>query len=123
MLTKHTLIGFVPTANLDTARHFYADVLGLELVKDDGFALVFRAGANMLRVVRAGEFTPQPFTILGWEVENVDTAVSHLRERDVQFLRFLDDQDEQGVWTAPNGDQVAWFSDPDGNTLSLSRHR
>ncbi len=68
MLNAHNIIAFVPTTNAQLAREFYEQKLGLKFVSDDGFALVFEANQNMLRVVKLKEFTPAQFTILGWEV-------------------------------------------------------
>ena len=77
----------------------------------------------MLRVVRAGTFTPAPFTIFGWEVEDIHATVAELTGKGIEFLRFsFFEQDADGVWKAPDGSSVAWFKDPDGNTLSLSQH-
>ena len=117
------LIRFVPTADAERARLFYMDVLGLKFVQDDGFALVFRSGGNMVRVVRMGAFSTVPFTILGWETDTIEVRVKHLREKGLEFLRFPHfEQDADGVWTAPDGAKVAWFHDPDGNVLSISQH-
>jgi len=124
-LTRVAPIAFIPTANPEAARAFYEHTLGLTFVSDDHFALVFRIGPTqtMLRVVRTGDFTPAPFTIFGWEVDDIHATVAELSTRGVEFLRYsYFQQDEAGVWAAPNGDQVAWFNDPDGNTLSLSHH-
>ena len=76
----------------------------------------------MLRVVRTqGDFTPAQFTIFGWEVTDIHATIADLTSKGVEFLRFgFFEQDPKGVWTAPEGAQVAWFKDPDGNTLSLS---
>lgn len=119
-------IGFVPTQDAQRARAFYQDTLGLHFESDDEFALVFRLGpepGTMLRVVRAGAFTPAPFTILGWQVDPIEAFVDELTQRGVAFLRFsYFEQDERGIWNAPDGARVAWFKDPDGNTLSLSQH-
>ena len=131
MLSTSPLIGFIPTRDGDRARRFYEEVLGLRFVSDDGFALVFRTGPAaadsagiMLRVARVGEFAPVPYTILGWEVAGIKELARHLRDRgvDLQRYSFLQ-QDADGIWTTPGGDQVLWFLDPDGNTLSLSEHR
>jgi len=124
-LTNHSPIAFIPTAKPEAARAFYEQTLGLTFVEENPFALVFRVGPTqtMLRVIRAGEFTPAPFTIFGWEVEEIHATVAELSGRGVEFVRYsFFEQDEAGVWTAPNGDQVAWFKHTDGNTLSLSRH-
>ena len=76
MLGAHNIIAFVPTTNAQLAREFYEQKLGLKFVSDDGFALVFEANGNMLRVVKLKEFTPAQFTILGWEVPDAQQAVS-----------------------------------------------
>ena len=118
-------IAFIPTNNPEAARTFYETTLGLTFVSDDNFALVFRIGPTqtMLRVVRTGAFTPAQFTIFGWESPDVAADVQALTARGVDFLRFAYfEQDTLGIWTAPNGNKVAWFKDPDGNTLSLSSH-
>jgi hypothetical protein len=81
------------------------------------------ANGTMLRIVRVGEFTPMPFTILGWEIDNIESTVTAMTDKGVQFSRYsFLEQSAAGVWTAPGGAKVAWFLDPDGNTLSLSQH-
>jgi catechol 2,3-dioxygenase-like lactoylglutathione lyase family enzyme len=124
-LTTHAPIAFIPTAKPEAARAFYEQALGLTFVSDDDFAIVFRIGPaqTMLRVVRSGAFTPAPFTIFGWETCNLHADIATLTARGVTFLRFPHfEQDEAGIWTASDGARVAWFHDPDGNTLSLSEH-
>lgn len=119
------LVGFVTTTRPDDARRFYGDVLGFRFLQDDGFALVFDANGSMLRIAKAQTFTPAQGTVLGWEVSDMTEAVQELAARGARFeqfgLPFLP-QDQSGVWTAPNGNQVAWFKDPDGNVLSISTH-
>jgi YD repeat-containing protein len=124
-LTHHAPIAFIPTRDAAAARAFYEDTLGLTFVSDDNFALVFKIGptGTMLRIIRVEEFTPQPFGIVGWESPDMAADVAALTARGVTFLRYgYFQQDNLGIWTAPNGNQVAWFHDPDGNTLSLSNH-
>jgi catechol 2,3-dioxygenase-like lactoylglutathione lyase family enzyme len=124
MLTR--MVGFVTTTAPERARGFYGDILGFRFLEDDGFALSFDANGTLLRVGKAQHFTPSQATVLGWEVTDIVAAVRDLSGRGVAFeqfnLAFLP-QDELGIWTAPNGDRVAWFKDPDGNTLSISCHR
>jgi len=123
MLGTTNIIAFVPTTDYDTARSFYEGVLGLRFVKNDGFAMVLDANGIMIRVVKAPNFKPLPYTILGWEVRDITTVVTALEKQGVTFERFgFFEQDALGVWTAPTGDKVAWFKDPDGNTLSVSQH-
>jgi len=118
------LIGFIPTRDAARARAFYESTLGLRFVSDDKFALVFDSNGTTIRVVRAPEFTPFPFTLLGWEVPDIEAAVADLAAKGVQFTRYsFLQQSPSGVWTAPgNAARVAWFPDPDGNLLSLSQH-
>jgi hypothetical protein len=98
-------------------------VLGLRFIKDDGFALVLDANGIMVRVAKAPEFKFAPFTILGWQVSGIEKVMATLNDRGVHFERFgFLEQDKPGIWTAPSGDKVAWFKDPDGNVLSVSEH-
>lgn len=123
MLGTTDVIAFVPTNDGAKARSFYEGVLGLRFVSEDGFALIFNANGIMIRVVKVQPFTPIQHTILGWQVRDIEKEVSRLQEQGVQFERFgFFKQDDLGIWTAPNGDKVAWFKDPDGNTLSISEH-
>lgn len=123
MLGTTDIIAFVPTTDSAKARSFYEGVLGLTFVSDDGFALVFNANGVMIRVVKAQQFTPVQYTILGWQVKEIEQVIRRLQEKGVRFERFgFFQQDELGIWIAPSGDKVAWFKDPDGNTLSLSEH-
>jgi catechol 2,3-dioxygenase-like lactoylglutathione lyase family enzyme len=116
------IVAFVPTKDAEKARSFYVDVLGLRFIKDDGFAMVLDANGIMVRVARA-QFTPAQFTILGWQVKNIEKVAAELQEKGVHFERFgFFEQDALGIWTAPTGDKVAWFKDPDGNVLSVSQH-
>ena len=118
------LIGFIPTRDAARARAFYESILGLRFVSDDTFALIFDSNGTTIRIARVPEFTPFPFTLLGWEVPDIDTTVADLTAKGVQFARFsFLEQSPTGVWTAPgNVAKVAWFPDPDGNLLSLSQH-
>ena len=123
MLGTMDIIGFIPTKDAAKSRGFYEKVLGLRFVSDDDFALVFNANGNMIRVVKVQQFVPAPYTILGWEVAEIEKAVAHLKDQGVHFERYgFFKQDELGIWTSPSGARVAWFKDPDGNTLSVSEH-
>jgi catechol 2,3-dioxygenase-like lactoylglutathione lyase family enzyme len=123
MLGSTNIVAFVPTKDAEKARAFYEGVLGLRFVKDDGFALVLDANGIMVRVAKAPDFKPAQFTILGWQVSDIKKMAAALREKGVHFERFgFFEQDQLGIWTAPTGDKVAWFKDPDGNILSVSQH-
>jgi catechol 2,3-dioxygenase-like lactoylglutathione lyase family enzyme len=123
MLSTCPIIAFVPTRDAAKARTFYEGVLGLRFVSDDDFAIVMDANGTMIRIVRVGEFTAMPFTILGWQVDDIDQAVAELTRKGLEFARYAYfEQSPEGIWTAPNGAKVAWFLDPDGNVLSVSQH-
>ncbi len=123
MLGAKRLIAFAGTRDAGRAKTFYRDTLDLQLLSEDEFALTFDAVGTMLRVSIVPELTPARFTVLGWEVENIREALHALAAKGVLFERFgFLPQDDVGIWTAPDGDQVAWFKDPDGNLLSISQH-
>ena len=122
MLTNNNAISFVATRNPGAARSFYEDTLGLRLISDDPFAIVFDVNGRILRVAKTMELTPATHTVLGWEVEAIEAKIKELGARGVTFLRFDGmPQDALGIWTSPSGAKVAWFQDPDGNNLSLTQ--
>jgi catechol 2,3-dioxygenase-like lactoylglutathione lyase family enzyme len=122
MLADSQLMAFVSTTDLDRAREFYADILGLTMVEQSPFACVFSVSGTMLRVTRADTVHPPPYTVLGWIVADIEREIEALADRDVAFHRYEGmSQSETGVWTTPGGDRVAWFSDTDGNVLSLTQ--
>ncbi len=123
MLNQYDLIGFIPVRNLAEAEQFYSGKLGLTVVGNDGFALVLRANGNMIRCVAMPDAKPAQFTILGWEVPDIALAAAELMAASIEPKRYsFFQQDEAGVWTAPDGSKVLWFEDPCGNVLSLSQH-
>ena len=124
MLASSKIIGFVPTKDSTKARDFYEHKLGFQFVSDDPFALVMKAGDNNIRIAKSKDFTPAAYTVLGWEVQDIKTMISWLKQRGVAFEKYPFVQDQElGIWTTPNGDKVAWFKDPDGNVLSVSQHK
>jgi catechol 2,3-dioxygenase-like lactoylglutathione lyase family enzyme len=114
-------IAFVATAHADKALPFYRDILGLRLLEDTPFALVFDAFGTMLRVQKAEHVVRAPYTAFGLDVTDLGARVRELAQHGVHGVRYPHfDQDELGIWTAPGGARVFWFHDPDGNLLSLS---
>jgi len=116
-------MAFVGIRDVEQARAFYSGTLGLKLLEDTPYALVYDANGVMLRVTRVPKLTPAGFTVLGWEVPDIDEAVTTLAAAGVRFSRFDGlEQDARSVWSAPGGAKVAWFEDPDHNILSVSQH-
>jgi predicted enzyme related to lactoylglutathione lyase len=121
MLESRPIVAFVATTDPKRAKPFYAKTLGLRLVSEDGFALTFDAGGTMLRIAIVKTLQPAGYTILGWIVLDIAKAVRDLVKRGVIFQRYEGvPQDDLGIWSSPSGARVAWFNDPDSNTLSLT---
>jgi len=116
------IVAFVGTRDPQRAKSFYRDTLGLNMVSEDHFALVFDVNGTMLRVTPVPEMTPAKYTVLGWAVNDIKATVTQLQTAGVVFEHYGLPQDELGIWTAPGGAKVAWFKDPDGNILSVSQH-
>jgi len=122
MLKSRPIVAFVATTDPKRAKSFYAKTLGLRLVSEDGFALAFDAGGTMLRVAIVHKLQPAGYTVLGWIVPDIAQAVRALVKRGVVFQRYEGmGQDDLGIWSSPSGARVAWFADPEGNTLSLTQ--
>jgi catechol 2,3-dioxygenase-like lactoylglutathione lyase family enzyme len=123
LLDSASIMAFTATTDAERAKAFYRDQLGLRLVSDEGFALVFDAAGTMLRVQRVKEVRVAQYTALGWQVPDIAAKVDELERAGVKFEHYgFPDQDEKGIWTAPGGAaKVAWFKDPDGNILGLTQ--
>ena len=122
VLAEASVITFVATAKPEEARAFYEGVLGLTFVEDTPFALVFDLHGVMLRIQKVPSVVSTAHTALGWQVADIAAAVKELTEAGVTFERFeAMPQDDLGIWSTPDGSAVAWFKDPDGNTLSVAQ--
>src|SRR4051812_3682688 len=118
MLMGARLVAFGATTDGARAAAFYAKVLGLTIRYEDEFAVSLDSAGVELRLQRVEQLTPQPFTMLGWQVDNVDTVVERLTQQGVALERYpWLEQDAAGLWQAPGGARIAWFKDPDGNLL------
>lgn len=123
MLPTSTLVAFLSTTDLDRAEAFFTGTLGLPATERTPFALWLDANGTTVLVTLVEDLTPQPFTVLGWDVDAIEDVIDGLVPRGVRFERFDGmEQDGRGIWTTPSGNRVAWFKDPDGNLLSLTEH-
>lgn len=117
-------VSFLATSNPSMARTFYETIMGLTHVETTPFALVFKDGAHSLRVQIVDHHTPPPYTVYGWQVTNISQQITGLNAKGVSIKTFDHlDQDDLGIWSTPNGDQIAWFKDPSGNILSLTEFK
>lgn len=120
-LHAENLVAFGATSDAPRALRFYAETLGLRLVVDDPFALVFDANGTELRLQKVPDVMPPNYTVLGWRVRDLGAVIDALVAQGVTMERFPGmPHDERGVWRAPSGTSLAWFRDPDGNLLSLA---
>jgi catechol 2,3-dioxygenase-like lactoylglutathione lyase family enzyme len=122
LLGSQKLMAFVATRDAGGAKVFYRDTLGLRLVSEDEFALVFDSGGTMLRVTSVQEIAAAKYTVLGWQVPDIVRTTKNLQKAHITLERYPGmQQDELGIWNSPSGAKVAWFKDPDGNTLSVTQ--
>jgi catechol 2,3-dioxygenase-like lactoylglutathione lyase family enzyme len=107
--------------DLQAAKTFYGDTLGLRVEEDEmGFLNLHLAGGGTVLVYPKDNHTPATFTILNFPVENVEAAVDALVARGVRFERYAEIKaDERGIVRDEGGPAIAWFTDPAGNVLSV----
>jgi catechol 2,3-dioxygenase-like lactoylglutathione lyase family enzyme len=108
--------------DLGKAREFYGEVLGLEVSvesEENGLIALHLAGGRDTLVYLKPDFAPATYTILNFEVDDIDEAVEGLSARGVNFERYDGfEQDDKGV-NRTAGPAIAWFKDPAGNILSV----
>lgn len=122
VLSDAELVAFVPTHDLESSDAFYSGVLELTRIDASPFANVYDVEGVQLRVTLAPESPIAPHTVLGWQVSELVGAIRRLAAAGVEFTRYDGmGQDEDAIWTSPSGARIAWFRDPDGNTLSLQQ--
>jgi catechol 2,3-dioxygenase-like lactoylglutathione lyase family enzyme len=106
--------------DLEKARAFYGETLGIETSDDMGLLTLHLGGGRPTLVYPKPDFTPATYTILNFPVADVDAAVDALMERGVAFERYDDfEQDERGIVRGEQGPPIAWFRDPAGNILAV----
>ena len=106
--------------DLDAARGFYGETLGLEVSEQDGLLTLHLAGGRDTLVYPKPDFVPATYTILNFPVDDIERAVDQLNERGVELLQYDGfEQDERGISRDPAGPPIGWFTDPAGNVLSV----
>src|SRR6185295_4312937 len=108
MLKAAKPVCFVATAKPTLAKKFYRGTLGLSLLEDSPFAMVFELQGTTLRVQKVQHVSPAGYTALGWEVDDIYAAVKPLTKKGVRLERYEGmGQDDSGIWTSPSGALVA----------------
>jgi catechol 2,3-dioxygenase-like lactoylglutathione lyase family enzyme len=119
MLTDSKAFSGFAVDDLEKAKAFYADTLGIETSEENGMLTLHLAGDRPTLVYPKPDHEPAGYTILNFPVEDIDRAVDGLAGRGVEFLRYDGfEQDEKGVMR-DQGPPIAWFTDPAGNILSV----
>ena len=110
-------------SDIDEARKFYAETLGLRVTEHDGLLTLRLAGGRDTLVYPKADHTPATCTILNFRVDDIDAAVDELTSRGVSFERYEGmEQDAKGI-NRGGGPFIAWFTDPAGNILSVLQDR
>jgi catechol 2,3-dioxygenase-like lactoylglutathione lyase family enzyme len=123
-LADAELVSFLATTAVARCRQFYEQKLGLQVVHEEIRSLTLLANGRPVRVQLVARHTPQQFTVLGWNVKDIDATVAALAAAGVRCEMFGSfPQSPEGIATFPDGARVAWFKDPDGNVLSVSQAR
>ncbi|MGY1683667.1 VOC family protein [Geodermatophilus sp. SYSU D01176] len=123
MLTDSPAFSGFAVPDLDPARRFYEETLGLRVEANPemgGLLTLHLGGGTDVLVYAKPEHTPATFTVLNFPVPDVEAAVDELASRGVRFERYEGfDQDDKGVARGPQGPAIAWFTDPGGNIMSV----
>jgi predicted enzyme related to lactoylglutathione lyase len=110
--------------DVEKARKFYGDTLGIETSEEYGLLTLHIAGDRPTMVYPKPDHEPATYTILNFPVDDIDAAVDQLTARGVRFERYDGfEQDEKGIARGDEGPFIAWFKDPAGNILSVLQDR
>jgi predicted enzyme related to lactoylglutathione lyase len=122
MLTDADPTNSFAVDDLEKARQFYGETLGLRaevIDEENGLLALKHPGGRDTLVYLKPDYAPATFTVMGFQVDDVDAVVDGLAERGVEVERYEGfDQDEKGI-SRGNGPDIAWFRDPAGNILSV----
>jgi catechol 2,3-dioxygenase-like lactoylglutathione lyase family enzyme len=123
MLANTKAYSGLAVSDLQAARKFYGDTLGLRTSEQHGLLWLHLAGGRDTLVYHQPDATPASYTILNFEVDDIDEAVGALAARGVRFERYDGfEQDDKGIFRE-EGPYIAWFKDPSGNVLSVLQER
>src|SRR5918992_1389189 len=120
MFAKTKAFSSFSVNDIDAAKTFYGDTLGLEVSEENGMLTLHIAGGGNILIYPKDDHTPASFTVLNFPVEDVDVAVEQLTKAGVRFEHYEGElqTDEKGIFRG-EGPTIAWFKDPAGNILSV----
>jgi catechol 2,3-dioxygenase-like lactoylglutathione lyase family enzyme len=124
MLTNALACATVPTNDLQRARRFYEETLGLKAaIADERRGVYYRAGGGTMLNLYERQHTTAENSVATFLVENLDEVMSDLRNRGISFEEYdlPDLKTENGVYRDQTGFKVSWFKDPDGNILGIEQ--
>jgi len=113
----------IAVTDMSAARTFYTDVLGLRTSEEYGLMWLHHPGGRDTLVYEQSTATPASYTVLNFEVDDIDAAVDHLGERGVRFDAFPELPLDSHCVYREEGPYIAWFKDPSGNVLSVLQER
>ena len=122
MLTDSPAFSTFAVKDIDKAKEFYGKTLGLEYKEEMGMLQFELTGGTTLIIYPKADHKPAVFTVLNFPVENVEKMVDELSARGVKFEHYDNENiktDEKGIASGGGGPKIAWFTDPDGNILSV----
>jgi predicted enzyme related to lactoylglutathione lyase len=123
MFSNTTAFSGFAVGDMDRAREFYGTTLGLRTTEENGIMTLHLAGGRPTIVYPKPGHEPASYTILNFEVQDIDAAVEELTARGVQMQRYEGmEQDERGIFRL-GGPYIAWFTDPAGNILAVLQQR
>ncbi len=113
----------IAVKDLSEARRFYGDALGIRTSEEYGLMWLHLAGGRDTLIYEQDDASPASFTVLNFQVDDIDAAVDALREAEVEMERYEGfEQDERGIFRE-EGPYIAWFKDPSGNVLSVLQEK
>jgi predicted enzyme related to lactoylglutathione lyase len=113
----------IAVKDMQEAREFYGETLGIQTSEEYGLMWLHLAGGRDTLVYEQPDATPASYTILNFEVDDIDQTVDALASRGVRFERYDNmEQDDSGVFR-DEGPYIAWFKDPSGNVLSVLQEK
>ncbi len=120
MLTNYPIHPSLPVVDMNRARKFYEEVLGLKLIDAQEWGVRYECGNGTKLLLYPREATKADHTVAGFEVDDVETVVKNLRDKGVVFEEYDTPnlKTVNGIWTQGSA-KAAWFKDTEGNIISI----